>query len=250
MTRREALKGGFKTLSLILAGSYVWSIATTPARARVFLRPPGALEESEFVSKCIKCSLCVEACPFGTLKLSNLKDEISIATPHFEPREIPCELCVDIPCAASCPTGALDIKSLKKDGNLDPKTIRMGIAVMDIQNCIAHKGIRCDACYRACPLLDKALFLKYERNDRTGKHAFLLPTVDADFCTGCGKCERACVTKEASIKVLPFDIALGQMGDNYVIGWQPQTDEKLKDASSNIKTDDGLVLDYLNDKGL
>lgn len=250
MTRREALKGGLKATTLLVAGSFVWSVATTPAKARVFLRPPGALEEKEFISRCIKCNLCVEACPFDTLKLSNLGEQIPVGTPYFTPREIPCELCDDIPCAGVCPTGALDINTLKSNGEIDPKNIKIGIAVMDAQNCLAFKGIRCDACYRACPLLDKALFLKYERNDRTGKHAFLLPTVDANYCTGCGKCERACVTEIASIKTLPFEIALGKMGSNYVIGWQPKTDAKLEGASSEVKTDESLVLDYLNESGL
>ena len=29
------------------------------------------------------------------------------------------------------------------------------------------------------------------------------PTVHSSACTGCGKCEEACITAEASIKVLP-----------------------------------------------
>lgn len=250
MTRREALKGCFKALTLLTAGGYAWSVATTSASARVFLRPPGALGGELFDKKCIKCSLCVEACPFGTLKLSNLGDKISTATPYFTPRDVPCELCDDVPCAAICPTGALDIKSLISGEKIDPLKIRVGIAVMDPQNCIAFKGIRCDACYRACPIIDKALFIKHERNERTGKHAFLLPTVDAQFCTGCGKCERACVTKEASIKTLPYEIALGKMDDNYIIGWQSETDERLQNASSEVITDETMALDYLNDGGL
>ncbi len=53
-----------------------------------------------------------------------------------------------------------------------------------------------DACHRACPLLDEAIKLVYDRNSRTGKHAFLKPVVNPDICTGCGLCEKACVTKK------------------------------------------------------
>ena len=35
----------------------------------------------------------------------------------------------------------------------------MGVAVIDDKNCIAFWGIQCDACYRACPLLDQAIYL-------------------------------------------------------------------------------------------
>jgi len=31
----------------------------------------------------------------------------------------------------------------------------------------------------------------------------LLPTVHADHCTGCGKCEQHCVLAEPAIQVLP-----------------------------------------------
>ena len=57
----------------------------------------------------------------------------------------------------------------------------MGIAVVDNQSCIAFWGIQCDACYRACPLMDEAITLEYGRNERTGKHAFL-KTSDTRSC--------------------------------------------------------------------
>lgn len=249
MTRREALKGGVRAISLALAGAFVWSVATKEAKARVFIKPPGATKD--FASKCIKCSLCVEACPYDTLKLATLGDETTIGTPYFEPRLVPCEMCDDIPCTVACPSGALDIKLVSdKNSKLDPRSIRMGIAVLDIQSCIAHYGIRCDACYRACPLIDQALKLEYKRNERTNKHAYLLPIVDANFCTGCGKCERACVTEKAAIFVLPYELGMGAMGDNYVISWEDGSDAKLDKASSEINLDDSKPLDYLNDGGL
>ena len=72
---------------------------------------------------------------------------------------------------------------------------------------LTGRGLRCDVCYRVCPLVDKAITLERIHNDRTGIHAKLIPTVHSDACTGCGKCEQACVLEEAAIKVLPMDIA-------------------------------------------
>jgi ferredoxin-type protein NapG len=86
-------------------------------------------------------------------------------------------MCEDIPCAPPCPTGALNIKSVSsiKNGKegLGINKARMGLTVVDHENCIAFWGIQCDACYRAYLLIDKAITLEYERNERTGKHAYL-----------------------------------------------------------------------------
>lgn len=243
MTRREILKSSFKVACLVTAGGFIWSIPSN-AKAKVFLRPPGASDE--FLSKCIKCSLCVNACPYDTLKLSNLNDKTTIGTPYFEPRNIPCHMCDDIPCVVACPTGALDKKLVSSDEKLNPKLIKVGVAVVDINNCIAYSGLRCDACYRACPLMDEALYLKYERNERTKKHAFLLPVVNSDICTGCGLCQRACITEKATITVVPRELVLGKAGDNYIKGWVEGADEKLENANTDINLDSTKVLDYLN----
>jgi ferredoxin-type protein NapG len=101
-------------------------------------------------------------------------------------------------------------------------------------------------------LLDEAIFLKYEKNERTGKHAFLKPIVNSDICTGCGLCERACVTKEAAIRVLPREVALGDVGDFYVKGWDKKDQERLKDATeikTKTKLSEKSALDSLNDMG-
>jgi len=197
--------------------------------------------------------MCVEACPFDTLKLAKPGDNKPLGTPYFIPREIPCYMCPDIPCVPVCPTGALDITSVSnKKNELDINKAQMGLAVVDETNCIAFWGIQCDACYRACPLLDQAIYLDYEKNDRTGKHAFLKPIVDSDFCTGCGLCEHACVTEKAAIFVLPREVALGKVGDHYIKGWDKSDEKRLKNAEAHItKTElsKEKAIDTLNDMG-
>ncbi|HNM64989.1 MAG TPA: ferredoxin-type protein NapG, partial [Accumulibacter sp.] len=56
-------------------------------------------------------------------------------------------------------------------------------------------------------------------------------------CTGCGKCEKACVTEEASIRVLPIKLVKGSLGEHYRLGWQ----EKAKAGGHSLVEDKGLV---------
>ena len=144
-------------------------------------------------------------------------------------------MCPDIPCVPVCPTGALDESSVTTNGELDINAAEMGLAVVDDNSCIAFWGIQCDACYRACPLLGEAITIDYEKNDRTGKHAFMKPIVHADVCTGCGLCEKACVTEKAAIFILPREVAMGKAGDYYIKGWDKKDEKRLENAGE-IKT--------------
>ncbi len=184
-----------------------------PAEA---LRPPGALPEKEFLSACIRCGLCVRDCPYDTLKLAELgSDAAATGTPYFTARDVPCEMCDDIPCVAACPTGALD-PGLQNIDNAE-----MGVAVLvDQENCLNFLGLRCDVCYRVCPVIDEAITLETAHNTRSGHHALFIPTVHADRCTGCGVCEKSCVLPEAAIKVLPTRLARGSSADHYRKGWE------------------------------
>lgn len=209
-------------------GLYSEQSVSRPAN---YLRPPGALPEREFLSACVRCGLCVRDCPYDTLQLAPLGEPLPTGTPYFIARDVPCEMCEDIPCVAACPTGALD-PSLT-----DIDDARMGLAVLiDQENCLNFLGLRCDVCYRVCPAIDKAITLERQRNDRTGTHAKFIPTVHSDHCTGCGKCEKSCVLDTAAIKVVPLHVAKGQRDKHYRMGWE----EKDKAGESLIP--DALTL--------
>jgi ferredoxin-type protein NapG len=240
ISRRKLIVNTLQGIGISFLGGSLWAGFVYEAKSDpLILRPPGALQEEDFIKKCIKCGLCVEGCPYDVLYLAKPGDNKPLGTPYFIPRTNPCRMCEDIPCVPPCPTGALNIKSVSsiKNGKeaLDINKARMGLAVVDHENCIAFWGIQCDACYRACPLIDKAITLEYERNERTGRHAYLRPLVHADFCTGCGLCEHACVTEKAAIFVLPRNIALGKAGKHYVKGWMEE-DEKRLEGSKGIET--------------
>lgn len=221
----DSAKGacGVGLFSLALGAVVQEAEGKLPADA---IRPPGALAEQEFLSACVRCGLCVRDCPYDTLNLADMGSVNVSGTPFFTARDIPCEMCEDIPCVVACPTGALD-KTLT---NIDDA--KMGIAVLIGQeSCLNFNGLRCDVCYRVCPLIDEAITLERSANLRTGKHAIFIPTVHSDKCTGCGKCEKSCVLEKTAIRVLPAHLALGELGAHYRLGWE----EKRKKGESLIE---------------
>lgn len=222
ISKRTLLKSAAGAASAcLLAGGAAVVGPAAQARPAQALRPPGALPEADFLSACVRCGLCVRDCPPQNLRLAawgdGLSQGVAIGTPYFEARAIPCEMCEHIPCVKACPTGALD-PALK-----DITQAKMGVAVLiDHENCLNFLGLRCDVCYRVCPVIDKAITLEKVSNPRSDRHAMLLPTVHAQDCTGCGKCEKSCVLEEAAIKVLPAKIARGAPGQHYRMGWEAQ----------------------------
>ncbi len=217
-----AAAAGCGCLLALGAGLYSRSAAALPAQA---IRPPGALPESDFLAACVRCGLCVRDCPYDTLKLSDLGDPVPTGTPYFHARSVPCEMCEDIPCVKACPTGALDRELT------DINQARMGLAALvDHESCLNFLGLRCDVCYRVCPVIDKAITLETQHNPRSDRHAMLLPTVHSDACTGCGKCEKSCVLPVAAIKVFPRELAQGALPAHYRKGWE----EKARHGGSLI----------------
>jgi len=256
--RRTFLLNTIKGLGLATSGGLIWSAFIEEGKsAPLVLRPPGALPEKELIASCIKCGLCVEACPYDALTLAKPGDGKPVGTPYFIPRTNPCYMCRDIPCIPACPTESLDKtlvrgKNEKGEITLNINLARMGLAVIDRETCIAYAGIQCDACYRTCPLIDKAITVEYTRIERTGKHAMLAPVVHSSACTGCGLCERACVTTKASIFVVPREIAMGESNQRYIKGWDANDEKRLKDVTEEITTktprSSKKPLDYLNEE--
>ena len=250
VTRRQFLAGtvgaacaaGLAGLGLL---SYTRQASSLPAYA---IRPPGALDENDFLGACVRCGLCVRDCPYDTLRLAQPGEDVALGTPYFVAREIPCEMCEDIPCIAACPTGALDHKLTDIDKS------RMGLAVVvDQESCIAFRGLRCEVCFNVCPVRNKAITLEMQHNARSGKHAMFIPIVHSSDCTGCGKCEKSCILEEAAIKVFPLHLAKGMLGRHYRLGWE----EKEKAGGSLVSPDtehqynlpEGMRYDY-EGKGL
>ncbi len=217
----------------LMGGGLALYVKQAGALPPLSLRPPGALAESDFQGACIRCGLCVRDCPYHILELAKPEQRIATGTPYFVARTLPCEMCDDLPCVKACPTGALD------PGLTDITQARMGLAVLvDQETCLNFLGLRCDVCYRICPMIDQAITLERQHNPRTGKHTMFLPTVHSEQCTGCGKCEQACVLETPAIKIYPIGLAKGEAGQHYRLGWE----EKRQAGRSLIQDQDIIDL--------
>jgi ferredoxin-type protein NapG len=198
ISRRLFLKSGaLSALVLTLGGATVSAVYLRPTQARNFyLRPPGALDEKRFLAACVKCGKCAQACPYQSIVMAGGEAGVGIGTPHIIARETPCYLCSDLPCVKACPSGALD------KGLQEIEKIAMGTAVIvDREGCLSIRGLRCEVCYRQCPLIDKAITIEPRHNDRTGEHTIMEPVIHKDKCVGCGICEKVCVREKSVIVV-------------------------------------------------
>lgn len=216
--RREFLIKAAQGAAVAACGGLVWAhlLRQEAAASVLALRPPGALAEHDFAAACIKCGQCAQACPYDTLRMARAEDDAPIGTPYFVPREIPCYMCTDIPCIPACPTGALD-RQLK-----DIAKARMGLAVIDVESCLSWQGLRCEICYRVCPVKDTAITIQNHPR-QISKHAVFVPIVHSQACTGCGLCEEACPTEQAAIRVLNPKLVQGKIGSHYRLGWKSET---------------------------
>ena len=180
MERRSLVKMllGGSCLGLLLGSG---SFGQTEAR---LIRPPGAEPEEIFLGTCARCGKCAEICPLGCIKIAHGEQGLSIGTPYIVPVEGYCDLCMK--CTEVCTTGAL--KPVPKE------KVRMGLAEIDKDICLARKGEDCRVCHAACPFYDKAIKLEN----------YKYPTVDPDYCTGCGRCENVCIASpQKAVTVKP-----------------------------------------------
>jgi polyferredoxin len=200
--RREFLATlGLTAISLVVMKSQ----AAIPGEQPHLLLPPGS-QKDNLLSKCLRCTECMRACPTGGLQPSFLDYGIAgIWTPQLMPRIGYCDYSCNR-CGQICPVQAIPPLGLEEK----QQTI-IGKAYIDQNRCIAwadHKD--CIVCEEMCPLPNKAVYLEKGRvHGNDGREIEIqLPQVNRDLCIGCGICEFKCpVTSEAAIRVysLPTD---------------------------------------------
>lgn len=170
------------------------------------IRPPGALAENEFLQRCIKCSLCQQACPTGALHPAIGQAGVEgFWTPVLIPRRGWCEFACTR-CGEVCPTGAIsELTTARKTGYDGAPPVRIGTAFVDQGRCLPWAmSTPCIVCEEMCPTSPKAIWLE-EVDDITedGNRVRLQrPRVQPARCVGCGICEHRCPVGElAAIRV-------------------------------------------------
>ena len=73
--------------------------------------------------------------------------------------------------------------------------------VIDEDLCIAFQGMRCEVCYRTCPLIDEAIVIDYRLREGDAIHSVFAPVIDEDKCVGCGLCVERCVVSEPRVAI-------------------------------------------------
>jgi MauM/NapG family ferredoxin protein len=164
------------------------------------IRPPGAQQEEELLTRCIRCGECMRACPTSGLQpaLTEAGAE-GLWTPVLVPRLGYCDYACHA-CGQICPVEAIPTLDLEQ------KRVQIiGRAYIDRNRCIPWAdGESCIVCEEMCPLPEKAIRL--EEVQVTGEegepYAVQRPVVIGERCIGCGICEYRCpVNGEAAIRV-------------------------------------------------
>ena len=183
------------------------------------IRPPGSVDEREFLDRCVRCGACMKVCPNNAIHPAMGVGGVEavwtpIIIPHIGYCEPSCVLCSQV-----CPTGAIN-RHLEGvgGGSAHAEPVKIGTAFYDHGRCLPWAmQIPCIVCEEFCPTSPKAIWVEEvevpfrevrradeeEAVDTSMKLVKLKrPHVDPSACLGCGACEKACpVVDEPAIRV-------------------------------------------------
>jgi polyferredoxin len=148
------------------------------------IRPPRVLDEEVFVDECIRCAMCVQACPTQTLQLTHLEAGFAgFWTPAITPSVGGC-IAECNACSVACPTDAIPVFGKAEK---DKWSVKMGTVILEKNRCICYtEGTKCGECIDVCPTKAFAVEPKHDEAPRRPL------SVDYFRCVGCGLCEEVC----------------------------------------------------------
>jgi ferredoxin len=209
LSRRRWILAGFAGLI-----GYPFLRLSAAVNARAFnkkvIRPPGSVEEGEFLERCIKCDQCINVCPTNVLQPSKLMHAgfEGLWTPVMDMRIGFCQLNCTL-CSEVCPTGAIQKISIEKKLGLAQFAadgpIRLGTAFFNQGRCLPWAmETPCVVCEEVCPVSPKAIGtydVQIKRWDGT-MVTLNRPYMRPELCIGCGICEHECpVIDDAAVYV-------------------------------------------------
>jgi ferredoxin-type protein NapF len=143
------------------------------------IRPPYALSESLFLSRCVECE--DKACAtFCEEKIIVIRAD---GTPTLNFSKKGCTFCEE--CAKACKDGVLSLENGFEQINAN--------FLINIDGCVAHHKVICFSCKEPC--IDDAILFNGMFN----------PVIDSDRCTSCGYCFGRCPTIAIAYKATNLD---------------------------------------------
>ncbi len=202
LTRRRALAGVAAGVALIPLLRSTNGFAVE--RHERLIRPPGALEEPEFLARCLRCGECMKVCPNNALHPTLTEAGFEgLWTPVLAPRVGYCEPSCTL-CGQACPTGAIwEITAAEKGwvvaaGQTD-KPVRIGTAFYDRGRCLPWAmATDCIVCEEWCPTSPKAIYFQASevKDQASNVKQVKQPWLNPERCVGCGACEYACPVQD------------------------------------------------------
>jgi len=174
------------------------------------IRPPGSVEEREFLERCIRCAECMKVCPNNALHPAFFEAGVEgIWTPILIPRIGYCEHSCVL-CGQVCPTGAIQKITEEQKMGVGQKPISVGTAFYDQGRCLPWgMSVPCIVCEEFCPTSPKAIWVEEvevpkrepvaQEDGKEPKMVHLKvqrPHVDPALCIGCGACEKVCPVQD------------------------------------------------------
>ena len=162
-----------RALLAMLAGAAFYPFTkltgrTTADFSAKAIRPPGTVEEQEFLKRCIKCDQCIRVCPTNVLQPAGMEAGIEgIWTPVMNFRMGSCQLNCTA-CGQVCPTGAIQRISVEQKLGLGEFAkdgpVKLGTAHFDVGRCLPwSKNTPCVVCEEVCPTSPKAIHCEYRQ---------------------------------------------------------------------------------------